>query len=323
VKLLPAFTGVPEVNKVYQVDALTLCRALPDNYIDLTVTSPPYDNLRTYKGYTFDFQPIARELYRVTKPGGVVVWIVGDATINGSETLTSMRQALYFVDACGFKVHDTMIYQKYGNVFSSTNRYNQVFEFMFVLSKGVPNTTKLIKIKSTGHGGGKFSGRNADGSKQLRQRPNQGTKSLDNVWLIMAHGFNAASEIFTYNHPAIFPEELAERHILSWSNPGDLILDPFMGSGTTAKMARKNGRDYIGCDIALEYCDIARRRLAMPYTPNMFIERVTMKSAKRTLVYKRFCAYNGVINRILATVAGALFTPRHRITGYHSERKSL
>lgn len=262
------------VNKVHCMEALDLLPLLPDNSIDLVVTSPPYDNLRTYNGYTFDFEPIARETYRVMKPGGVVVWVVGDATINGSETLTSMRQALYFVDVCGFRMHDTMIYQKNA---SSPNthhpRYLQEFEYMFVLVKEGdspvwnpimrPNFSKkqaVAKVKTQRNGEKKAYG----GNQEFRS-----PCPLGNVW-----GFNvgAASgdDIIAFDHPAVFPELLAERHILTWSNAGDVVLDYFGGSGTTPKIARKLGRKYLYCDVSQEYCHLAERRLSMPYTPDMF-----------------------------------------------------
>ena len=240
-------------------------KRLPDDSIDLTVTSPPYDNLRTYKGYVFDFEAIAKELYRVTKPGGVVVWVVGDATIDGSETGTSFRQALYFKDECGFNLHDTMIYGKNavgacGSIYS----YQQAFEYMFVFTKGkigsfnpirdlVPlragKLTRYTKnAKSTPEG--------YSDETHLKEAPVSSKRK--NIWFYNI-GFTAQNDAFT--HPARFPEQLAEDHILSWSNPGDIVLDPMCGSGTTCKMAALNDRDYIGIDISGEYCELARERV--------------------------------------------------------------
>ena len=122
-----------EINKIYNENCLETMAKMPDNFIDLTVTSPPYDNLRTYKGYSFDFENVAKELYRITKIGGVVVWIVGDATIKGSETGTSFRQALFFKEI-GFNLHDTMIYQKSVPPMND-KRYQHNFEYMFVFVK--------------------------------------------------------------------------------------------------------------------------------------------------------------------------------------------
>lgn len=252
------------------MDALEYTEGLPDNSIDLIVTSPPYDNLRTYHGYTWNFEGIACDSYRVLKPGGVLVWVVNDATVNGSETLTSMRQAIYFVDNVGFRMHDTMIYQKSGNPFSNEARYSQVWEYMFVLSKGAPKTANLLRTVTTGHGGGMSAGRDRNGKLKRFLGRNKDTKPLDNIWLIMAHGFNASSDKIAYEHPAIFPEALAERHILTWTNPGDIVLDYFAGSGTTQKMARNNGRHYLGCDLSEAYVQIALDRLAQPYTPPLF-----------------------------------------------------
>lgn len=104
-----------DYNYITLGDCVELMKEIPDDFIDLTVTSPPYDNLRDYNNemtWNFEkFKEVAKELFRITKPGGVVVWVVGDATIKGSETGTSFRQALFFKD-CGFNLHDTMIYKK-------------------------------------------------------------------------------------------------------------------------------------------------------------------------------------------------------------------
>jgi site-specific DNA-methyltransferase (adenine-specific) len=260
------------IDTIQCMDAVEFLQSLPDDSVDMGITSPPYDNLRTYNGYEFNFETIAHEAYRVLKPGGVLVWIVGDATINGSETLTSMRQALYFVDVVGFKMHDTMIWEKVGNPFVASNRYIALWEYMFVFCKGKIKTTNLQLIKTTGHGGGLFSGRNRNGKLKRRMKPNKDKKPMGNIWVIATHGFNTTKDKEAYQHPAMFPEKLAERHILTWSNPGDVVMDFFMGSGTSAKMARKNGRHYIGCDISQEYVDLANARLAKPYTPDMFID---------------------------------------------------
>lgn len=273
--LLPAVaSGMPQLDTVYCADALTMLKAMPSGCIDLTVTSPPYDNLRKYNGYSWDFEGIARQLYRVTKVGGVVVWVVGDATIDGSETLSSFKQAIYFKEQVGFRIHDTMIYLKNGSAFPSQTRYNQTFEYMFALSKGEPAVVNLQKEKSRWGGHkrfGKQSARDTDGQLVTRDLPPINEfKVMDNVWHINnGYGYSSTDD-GAYEHPAIFPEQLAERHILTWSNAGDVILDPFMGSGTTAKMARANGRRFIGCDISQQYVDIAKRRLAQPYTLPMF-----------------------------------------------------
>lgn len=136
-----------ELNRIYNIDCLQGLKLLEDNSIDLTVTSPPYDDLRNYKGYSFDFENIAKELYRVTKTGGILVWIVGDATSKGSESGTSFRQALYFKE-CGFNLHDTMIYEKNSSSFPAartSKRYTQIFEYMFVFCKGkIRNDISLL-----------------------------------------------------------------------------------------------------------------------------------------------------------------------------------
>lgn len=242
-------------------DNVEVLRTFPDECIDLTVTSPPYDNLRTYNGYSWDFEALAHELYRVTKPGGVVVWVVGDATVNGSETGTSFRQALYFKDVVGFNLHDTMIYHKVNPLPRQHNRYEQAFEYMFVLSKGVPATVNLMRVpaKYAGQVAKHTARDNNQDALIARIRETRETRILPNVWSYVVGRSMTDEEAF--EHPATFPEKLAEDHILSWSNPGDIVLDPFVGSGTTAKMALKNNRHFIGIDISEEYCELARRRL--------------------------------------------------------------
>ena len=249
---------------IYNEDCLDTMSRMKDNHIDLTVTSPPYDNLRDYKGYSFDFESIAKELYRVTKDGGVVVWIVGDATIKGSETGTSFKQALFFKEI-GFRLHDTMIYEKSG-VMPSKNRYCQMFEYMFVLSKGKPKTTNLLKDRKNNWGGTKtfsnITSRQKDGTlKKKAQKEINDFGMRFNIWrVINGNGFGQKDKI-AYKHPATFPEQLANDHIISWSNENDLVYDCFMGSGTTAKMAIANNRKWIGSEISKEYCNIIRERL--------------------------------------------------------------
>ena len=250
------------------MDCVEGMKMLPDECIDLTVTSPPYDNLRTYNGYieqwSFEkFQAIAKELYRVTKQGGVVVWIVGDATIKGSETGTSFKQALYFKDIIGFNLHDTMIYKKNGTGACGSNLcYWQAFEYMFVLTKGKPKTVnRLGNGKPRTKGGVKPGRLTKDGKQKIEVRSDaEGKEQIrDNVW---TYNVGFASGDDKVKHPAKFPEKLAQDHILSWSNEGDVVLDPFMGSGTTAKMALLNNRHFIGFEISKEYCDIANERIS-------------------------------------------------------------
>ena len=239
-----------EINKIYCENNLETMAKMPDDFIDLTVTSPPYDNLRQYNGYSFDFENVAKELFRVTKDGGVVVWVVGDATIDGSETGTSFRQALYFME-CGFRLHDTMIYEKNGAAYPAhkkSSRYTQIFEYMFVFCKGNIKTHNLICDKENKWAGHKdFSGKIKNPVPDFSPR--------NNIWKYTT-SFNDKTD-----HPAVFPEELAQDHILSWSNEGDLVYDPFMGSGTTAKMAHKYNRNWIGSEISEEYVKIAEERL--------------------------------------------------------------
>ena len=247
-------------------DYLATMKRMDDNFIDLTVTSPPYDNLRDYKGYEFSFEDIAKELYRVTKKGGVVVWVVGDATIEGSETGTSFKQALFFKE-CGFNLHDTMIYSKKGSPFPESNRYNQKFEYMFVFSKNKPNTCNLLKQRTL-YGRneiGKSRGsttRNSDGTMEnMKYETNKEYTTKYNIWEYSVGNNKSSNDIISFKHPATFPEQLALDHIKSWSNEADIIYDPFMGSGTTAKMAHLLKRNWIGSEISKEYTELANKRL--------------------------------------------------------------
>ena len=256
------------LNKVHCADCLEIMATFPDNSIDLTVTSPPYDNLRDYKGYTFDFEGIAKELYRVTKEGGVVVWVVGDATIKGSETGSSFKQALYFIK-CGFRLHDTMIYEKNGSSFPSRrdgNRYTQIFEYMFVFSKGGPGGVSLICDKENRWKGytsfGKSKIRDKEGNlKEREMKPVPDFSPRNNIWRYATGKNYSTKDEIAFQHPAIFPEQLANDHILSWSNEGDIVLDPMCGSGTTLKMAKLSNRKYIGIEVSEEYCEIAEKRI--------------------------------------------------------------
>lgn len=251
-----------EIDTIIQGDCLEVMREIEGNSIDLTVTSPPYDKLRDYNGYNFHFEGIAKELYRITKQGGVVVWVVGDQTISGSETGTSFRQALYFKEM-GFNLYDTMIYRKLDAQPNANRRYNQCFEFMFILSKGNINSFNPIRKRClyANTKNNISTQRNVDGSFTQSRSDVRDTKIIDNIWDYNV-GFNKTTkDIEAYNHPAIFPEALARDHILSWSNEGDLVLDPMCGSGTTCKMALLYDRRFIGIDISEEYCQIARRRV--------------------------------------------------------------
>lgn len=248
-----------EINKTYNENCLDTMSRMQDDFIDLTITSPPYDKLRTYSGnmvWNEDvWKAIIKELYRVTKPGGVVVWVVGDATIKGSETGTSFKQALWAID-CGFNLHDTMIWHK-PNAMPQVDksRFAQSFEYMFVLSKGKPVKATPIKIPTKN--AGKFLAR-GDGNEQNINKKGGNVVSNEriafNVYSLSVGGTNNG-------HPATFPEKLAEDHILSWSNEGNLVYDPFMGSGTTAKMAVLNKRNWVGSEISKEYCDIIEQRI--------------------------------------------------------------
>jgi len=237
------------LNEIFTEDCLVTMDRMPDGFVDLVVTSPPYDNLRVYNGYSFDFDSVVQGLYRVLKDGGVVVWVVGDATLKGSESGTSFRQALGFIDA-GFRLHDTMIFEKNSSTYPASatgNRYSQIFEYMFVFSKGKPKTANLICDKPNKWAGHKdFSGK--------LKNPVPDFSPRNNIWRFVT-SFNGVK------HPAPFPEQLALDHVESWSVEGDVVYDPFMGSGTTAKACVLTGRAWLGSEISKDYVEIAEKRL--------------------------------------------------------------
>jgi DNA modification methylase len=253
-------------NTIITGDNVTVLSTFPNACIDLVVTSPPYDNLRTYGGHSWDFEGVAQELTRVLKPGGVIVWVVADATVNGSETLTSMRQAIHFKDVCGMRVHDTMIWSKptFSAVGALASRYAPTWEYMFVFSKDAPKTFNPIKDRPCSSAGKAKKGtiRQADGT--VKPKSNQG-------WIQPAFGQRYSVWEMPCQrqdgHPAPFPFWLARDHILSWSNEGDVVLDPFAGSGTTCVAAKELGRRYVGIEVNLDYVEICERRLGALNSP--------------------------------------------------------
>ena len=231
-----------------------------DNSVDLTITSPPYDNLRIYNGYSFPFEAIAKQLYRVTKSGGVLVWIVGDK-IHKGRSLTSFEQGLFFRKT-GFSMHDVMIYKKKNTPFMRSNAYTNCFEFMFILTKGKLKTFNPIKEKTARNGFEMLTyNKKADGINRKNWKELKKEKTKTNIWEYAVGLGGTTSDKIAFQHPAVFPERLAEDHILSWSNPGDLVFDPMCGSGTTCKMALINNRKFIGVDISQEYINIAKKRI--------------------------------------------------------------
>lgn len=257
------------IGKIINDDCIKFMKKLPDNCIDLTVTSPPYDDLRDYENkLVWDyntFRKVARELYRVTKNGGVVVWVIGDKTDKGNKSLTSFKHALYFQEV-GFNIYDVIIYEKAGSGPPHPKRYFNSFEYMFVMSKGKPKTVNLLQDKKNSCAGmttfSDITRREKDGSLT-----NKGKKVINeygvrtNIWRYNnGKGFSSKDKI-AYEHPATFPEKLVEDHIKSWSNQGDVVFDPFGGSGTTAKVSIELDRKWIYVEKVEKYCDVAKRRI--------------------------------------------------------------
>lgn len=262
-----------EINKIYCDESVAFMKNhIPDDFVSLTVTSPPYDDLRIYNGYTLNFQEMVKQLFRITKDGGVVVWVVGDKTKNGSETGTSFKQALYFMEI-GFKLHDTMIYQKKTPPLTH-RRYEQEFEYMFVFVKGKLKTFNPIMIpkKYMDKRDNKAFSRNKDNTHDMGYSSNKTHRIKGNVWEFLVGGGKSTKDKIAFKHPAIFPEQLANDHIISWSNEGDIVFDPMCGSGTVCKMAALNNRKYIGVDISEEYVQLAKERLSLIVLKDHMIE---------------------------------------------------
>jgi len=258
-----------EVDKIYNENCLLTMSNMSDNYIDFVITSPPYDDTRNYNGYEFKFESIAKELYRILKPGGVIIWVVGDSTIDGSETGTSFRQALYFTEI-GFRLHDTMIYYKNNPMPQTGNRYHQHFEYMFALSKGSPKTFNPITEPTKYKGLANMKNRGQNGTLNYEKVERTSEKKVGNVFFYSIGGGISTKDKVAYNHPAIFPEKLVIDQINTWTNEGDLVYDPFMGSGTTAKISHLLKRKWIGSEISKEYVEIAEERLQEHININLF-----------------------------------------------------
>lgn len=258
-----------KLNEIYLSDNLSFLKKLEDNSIDLVVTSPPYDNLRKYNGFSFDFEkdfkPLVKELFRVMKPGGVIAWVVGDAVIKGGRSMNSFRQALYFGES-GFLLYEHLIYKKSGAAPPHKNRYSNNFEHMFIFSKGKPKTVNIIEDKPN-----KWAGTSSFGTTSLRGKDDKLVKKgkrvvkemgrRNTIWEIVNNYGFATKDKEAHNHPAIFPESLARDLIISYSNSGDIVLDIYSGSGTTCKMAYLEGRQFLGCEISEEYLNLSKERL--------------------------------------------------------------
>lgn len=256
------FYATPGV-EIYNANCLDWMRAQPPHSVDLTVTSPPYDNIRDYRGYSFDFEPIAQELFRITQEGGTVIWNVADSTVEGSETGTSMRQALYFMQ-CGFRLHDTMIYLKKNPMPASVNskRYHQSWEYIFVLTKGAPTAFNPIMVRAKfGHLEANMKHRGKNGELEYKKTKRNEFTKVRNVFEYSVGGGHSTKDKIAHGHPAIMPEQLAADMITTWSDPDSLVFDPFMGSGTTLKMARVLGRRSVGTEMSAEYCQLAQQRI--------------------------------------------------------------
>lgn len=249
------------IDKIICGDAAEVLTGIPDASIDLVVTSPPYDDLRDYDGFSFAINELAKQLYRVIANGGVLVWVVGDKINKGDRSITSFRQAICFQDM-GFKVHDVMIYKKLNTPFMRSNAYTNCYELMIVLTKKSLKTFNPLMVETKRNGYEMLvTNKKADGvNKKVRGKLKE-KKVKTNIWEYAVGLGGTTKDKIAFKHPAVFPEKLAEDHILSWTNEGDIVLDPMCGSGTTCKMAKINNRRFIGIDISKKYCEISKSRL--------------------------------------------------------------
>ena len=260
-----------EINKIYNCDCLETLPLIEDQTIDLVLTSPSYDKIREYNGYvnSFKFEPIAKELTRVLKPGGMIVWVVNDQYIKGSRSLTSFKQCIFFKEQCGLNVHDIIIYQKSGFNFPANNRYHQTYEQIQCLSKGPPKTFNPLMDRKNAYPGQKAHGKHrghdenncVDMSQIVKSKPAGEYGKRTNVWYYKVGGGHVTKDKIAYQHPAIFPEELAKDCILSFSNPGNILLDPMAGSSTSLKMAKLLNRNYLGMEVNPTYYAISIERI--------------------------------------------------------------
>ncbi|MXY54206.1 MAG: site-specific DNA-methyltransferase [Gammaproteobacteria bacterium] len=251
-------TEIPSA--IHTGDCVEFMTTMDAATVDLVVTSPPYDDLRDYKGFTFDCVAVAEGLAKVVKRGGVVVWVVGDR-INGGRSLTSFDHAFTFRDA-GFTVYDAMIFKKRNTPFMRKRAYTNCYEFMFIFSRGIPKTFNPLRSPSVRSGPAPLPFlKGTDGVNRKTRRSLSEHKVRTNIWSYAVGKNGTTSDMYAFRHPAMFPENLARDHILSWSNPGDLVFDPMCGAGTACKMAKATGRRWLGVDVSAEYTAIARQRV--------------------------------------------------------------
>ena len=258
-----------ELNKIYNENCIDTMVKMSAESVDMVLTSPPYDDLRNYNGYDLPLEKIIKGLLRILKKGGIVIWVVGDKTKNGSETGTSFKQALAFKEF-GFNLYDTMIYYKNNPMPTTGNRYHQHFEYMFAFSKGAPKTFNPITELTKYNGLANMKNRGKEGTLNYKKVERTKEKKVGNVFFYSVGGGISTKDKIAYKHPAIFPEKLAYDQIKTWTNEGDLVYDPFMGSGTTAKVAHLLNRKWIGSEISSEYAEIANERLKEYIKKNLF-----------------------------------------------------
>jgi len=248
--------------QLHQQDCVEWMLTQPHESIDCVLTSPPYDNIRSYNGYTFDFESTATELVRLLAPGGVIIWNVADATQGGSETGTSMRQALYFM-SLGLRLHDTQIYVKRNPMPTNvqTRRYHQAWEYMFVFSKGTPAVFNPIQVDAKYTGNARMKYRGTDGTIEYKTTIRNVKTKLRNVFEYTIGGGHTTKNKQLSSHPALMPEQLALDQLTTWADTHSVIYDPFAGAGTTLWAAQQLGFSSVGTEIDSDYCALIHDRM--------------------------------------------------------------
>lgn len=282
-------TPLVEVDRILQGDALSWLRQLPDACVDTVMTSPPYFRQRDYSGqdqigreatppqYVARLVEVFAECLRVVKPTGSAWLVLGDKYDNGELLGMPWRVALAMREQ-GWILRSDVIWHKPNAMPSAVKtRPTTDHEYVFFFSRSKkyyydadairePHVTFTDKSRMRGgrrhfneRNGTPEQGKNGGQSNLHDGRWDQAFhpkgRNKRTVWSIPLSKFREA-------HFAVYPEPLVETCLRAACPPGGLVLDPFLGSGTTAVVARRLQRHFLGIECVVEYCDLARRRLA-------------------------------------------------------------
>jgi hypothetical protein len=258
-------------NAILLGDALEILSRIPAGSIPLTLFSPPYDGIRDYgKNWSLDYKTLGRLLFGATCDGGVCAVVIGDGTKDFAKSLTTFRWAVDWVDNTGWRLFECCIYSRHGNPGAWwTQRFRVDHEYILIFFKGdrlrcFDKTALMIPSK---HAGKVYSGTDRltnGGFKKIEPKAVNDLKCRGTIWGYATS--NSEGNRTKLEHPATFPDRLADDLIHCFSKPGDLVFDPMCGSGTTCVMAAKAKRDYLGIEINPEYHSIAMKRIQAEVT---------------------------------------------------------